>query len=516
MSIEEKEVDKIEEKSSENNSNSEYKHLESNKNENNNNNKGKSYKIPILSNYNINMIGNKYFKGSKKSVKRFSCQPVLSLLKRQNSSCSIRQSKTRKRTAGAFRNYSTKLFSPIFQLKPSIPENNQYINKKVNNITSNNSERKENIKVLSGKLNIYERAKKNLERRNNYIKKKQDLQIQEINNNRKIQFMGKISQDIMDRKSEYIPIQYRAIDLHNKHIFETLIHENYIKLKQVEEENKECQIVYQHTNKKTFDEDNWEDFLNSQECWQREKQFKQKAAELLRYTIEKDNSIPKINKKSELIINNIRKKLLNIDDIHTRLYKDFDNLQERKKLRMCNTMPSFKPLINKCIKIGHPKDLNINNSSSIKFCKIFDRILKQKLNRNIKKYNKQNTTIKSYINKNGLNNIHSNYIYNSKVLSWNYKLRNNKTKIERNKYFEEKNIFPKNCEDNIQINKSQNISNKYIFYNNKSKQVNNVKNNKFFKSGSYMNKHNNKIKQNTFFNKSNNSDLYSRIKKQKH
>ena len=115
MSIEEKEVDKIEEKSSENNSNSEYKHLESNKNENNNNNKGKSYKIPILSNYNINMIGNKYFKGSKKSVKRFSCQPVLSLLKRQNSSCSIRQSKTRKRTAGAFRNYSTKLFSPIFQ-----------------------------------------------------------------------------------------------------------------------------------------------------------------------------------------------------------------------------------------------------------------------------------------------------------------------------------------------------------------------------------------------------------------
>ena len=54
---------------------------------------------------------------------------------------------------------------------------------------------------------------------------------------------------------------------------------------------------------------------------------------------------------------------------------------------MCNTMPSFKPLINKSIKIGKPKNLKMNNSSSLKFSKIFDKILKQKLNKNAKKYN---------------------------------------------------------------------------------------------------------------------------------
>ena len=112
----------------------------------------------------------------------------------------------------------------------------------------------------------------------------------------------------MEKKQEYIPIQDRAIELHNRNLFENLLEDNYAKLKKKQEENKEFEIVYQYANKKTFDENKWEDFLNSQKCWQKEKQFRVKAAELLRNTIEKDKSIPKINKKSELMINNIRKK----------------------------------------------------------------------------------------------------------------------------------------------------------------------------------------------------------------
>ena len=109
-------------------------------------------------------------------------------------------------------------------------------------------------------------------RKNNYIKKKKEQQIQEINNNIKSEFMSKASQNIMENKSEYIPIQDRAIELHNRHLFEKLLYENYAKLKKKQEENKEFEIVYQYANKKTFDENNWEDFLISQEYWQKEKQ----------------------------------------------------------------------------------------------------------------------------------------------------------------------------------------------------------------------------------------------------
>ena len=304
--------------------------------------------------------------------------------------------------------------------------------------------------------------------------------------------------------------------MHNRHLFENFLHENYAKLKKKQEENKEFEIFYQYANKKTFDENNWEDFLNSQECWQKEKQFRAKAAELLRNSIEKDNSIPKINKKSELLVNNIRKKILYIDDIHTKLYKDYDILQERKKLRMCNTMPSFKPLINKSIKIGKPKNLKMNNSSSLKFSKIFDKILKQKLNKSTKKHNKKIINNNSYTinDKIGLKTNCSNYVYNDKILKDNCILRKNEIKNEKNYYLDGKSVYNHNYEKNIKSNKNQNISNKYHFYNkNNISKINNVQNYKYCKSNSYVNMHNNKSKFNKFFNKNSNSNLYSRILK---
>ena len=517
MSIED---DKIEEKSSENYTNSDYheENLEKNNNKIDNNINEKSDKSPILSHVKINMIGNKFFKSSKSQ--RLSCQPVLSFLKRHDSNYSIRQAKTRKKTAVDFRNQSQNIFSPLIQNNSTILEKNQLIN---DNLKIKNKKKLENkgyIKVLNGNSNIYERSKKSILRKINYIKKKKEQQIQEINRNIKNQFMSKASQDIMENKSEYIPIQDRAIELHNRHLFQNLLHENYVKLKKKQEENKEFEIVYQYANKKTFDENNWEDFLNSQECWQKEKQFRAKAAELLRNTIEKDNRIPKINKKSELMINNIRKKILYIDDIHTKLYKDYDILQERKKLRMCNTMPSFKPFINKSVKLGKPKNLKMSNSSSLKFSKIFDKILKQKLNKNAKKNNKKIINNNSYtINyKIGLKINCSNYVYNDKILKDNCNLRKNEIKNEikneKNDYLDGKSVYNHNYENNIKSNKNQNISNKYHFYNkNNIKKINNVQIYKCCKSNSYVNMHNNKSKSNKFFNKNSNSNLYSRILK---
>ena len=56
----------------------------------------------------------------------------------------------------------------------------------------------------------------------------------------------------MENKSEYTPIHKRAVKLHNMHLFECLLNENRIKLKKLQEEDKEYEIVKQYKNKKTF------------------------------------------------------------------------------------------------------------------------------------------------------------------------------------------------------------------------------------------------------------------------
>ena len=138
MSVED---DKIEEKSSENYSNSNYKeeNLEKNNNDIDNNKNEKSDKSPILSNVKINMTGNKYFKGSRSQ--RLSCQPVLSFLKRHDSNYSIRQAKTRKKTAIDLRNQSQNLFSPLIPKNSILLEKNQLIN---DNLKIKNKKKLEN------------------------------------------------------------------------------------------------------------------------------------------------------------------------------------------------------------------------------------------------------------------------------------------------------------------------------------------------------------------------------------
>ena len=157
----------------------------------------------------------------------------------------------------------------------------------------------------------------------------------------------------------------------------------------------------------------------------------------------------------------------------------------------------------------------MNNSSSLKFSKIFDKILKQKLNKSTKKHNKKIINNNSYTinDKIGLKTNCSNYVYNDKILKDNCILRKNEIKNEKNYYLDGKSVYNHNYEKNIKSNKSQNIS-KYHFYNkNNISKINNVQNYKYCKSNSYVNMHNNKSKFNKFFNKNSNSNLYSRILK---
>ena len=69
------------------------------------------------------------------------------------------------------------------------------------------------------------------------------------------------------------------------------------------------------------------------------------------------------------MIKDMKEKISYINDIHIRLYNDFNDLQERKKLNICNSMPSFKPILNKSFKknkFNNKKKIIKNNSTFYK------------------------------------------------------------------------------------------------------------------------------------------------------
>ena len=451
-------------------------------------------------NYDINMNGSKLLKGEGKTNPRLSCQPVLSFLKRHDSNFSIRQSKTRKKTTEEYFKGKTKsiLLTPLTQLKSNSIVNIINKNEEKNNKKSNQDlnyktklQIKGEFKILGGKLNIYERAKKGILRKNNYIKKKQEQQLKEINNNLIGPKISKNSQEIIERKANYIPIEYRASELHSKHIFESILNEKKVLNKKLKEENKEREIIKQYSNKKSFNENDWEDFLNNQEYWFREKKYKIKAAELFRNDIEEKNFIPEIDIKSKKIMESIRKNNFNIDDAHTRLYKEFYNLQERKKIRVCNSMPTFTPLINKDLnKSIFQKKPKIYNSTR-KFDQILDSLLEKKLNRHKKKRDNGTKLLsKSFINNNLTSReTHSNYIFNSNnMIKSNNNLNNNR--------YDENSISILN---NYKKYRNQNFDKNYIFNKNKIRQNNKIEN---FKMNS-INIDNNKNKRSNYINGNN-------------
>ena len=497
---------KIEEKSKENNSNSDY--YEEDEIEENDNISFKNKGFYQISS-NKNKKGNLNLRNSNMRNPRLSCQPTLSFMKRHDSNYSIRQSKTRKKTTSEFVNRNNNLLSylafsgnsKIFKNEENKYNNYNYKENKRNsglNNCKNNSENKNSqkinyIKIINSKLNLYEREKKNIQRKNNYIKKKKEIQIKEINEKLKGPKINRISQEIMDHKSEYIPIQYRAVELHRKHLSEYNFNENKKKLKKIEEEKKEYEIIkyYRNKNKKSFNENDWDKFIKSQEYWIKEKQYKAKAAELLRNNFEYNcNYIPKIDKNSKLIIKDMKEKKSYINDIYNRLYNDFNDLQERKKLNICNSMPSFKPILNKGFnknKFNNKKKSTNNNINT--FYQKLDLLIKNKLNNSKNKIsqNPNKTTSRLYKNKSGLKNTKTSFIFNIN------KLKNKKSRYDEN-YCDEPIFISHNNEN---INKSQNLSNK--------SRLNNKKNN--------IGNNNNINEKNFVFNRNNNSLFYSKTKK---
>ena len=160
--------------------------------------------------------------------------------------------------------------------------------------------------------------------------------------------------------------------------------------KDKEKEKEENIMIEKYKNKKPYKEYEWNSFVENQEYWYKQKLMKKKAQEIIRESIElKINYKPKIDENSKKIMKEKRKRKNLGENIFIKLYNDFSNIQEKKQLKISNSMPSFKPLLNKGIKknVFKPNKNIENNKNNIE--KQIELIIQEKL-KNLK-HKPQNT-----------------------------------------------------------------------------------------------------------------------------
>ena len=270
-----------------------------------------------------------------------------------------------------------------------------------------------NKKNKDKKRNFYDKEMKFLKLKNNKIEKKR----KNIEKKNKDLFQVSYYLNLNSMKKvynnpDYLPIQYKAIEEYQHHLAKIAFYQNKKKIKQLKEEKKERDEIfnYKKLKKRNFSQSSWEEFVDKVYFWQEEKR---KATELKRDIINNQKKYkPKINKKSIIIIKKINKKtnnnnINNNDNIFYRLYNDQEKYDNKIKIKREQSMPSFRPIINK------------KSKNKIIF-KGFNNI-----DNNIDYINKANTSIKTMqkspsTKNNPLNLAHQNK-YSIKIINNNSK-----------------------------------------------------------------------------------------------
>ena len=293
----------------------------------------------------------------------------------------------------------------IESVEPEIPNYNI-------NITKNYSK----IKGKRGLDRIYYVEMKNLERKKRKLDKERQLIIeQKMSEMQKKPILNSNTIDIITRNNnKYIPIQERAAKIHNRKRTQIMLNDMQKKLDKENEEKKDLEEIRLHKSKKKYDPDEWDEFVQSQNNWIKEVNYKRKAAQILQSR--KYNYKPKMNPKSRNIINKLtKKKNVSMDDVFDRLYNDVEDREERQKVLDKNYIPPFKP--------------RQGNSKYIKF-------INKRKNRNIPElfitsYDKNNYFLNSQIAING------GYIYpmnsSSHIIKRNNRCKYCYLKNEKNK-----------------------------------------------------------------------------------
>ena len=247
--------------------------------------------------------------------------------------------------------YEIKYVNPK-EIKIIYDKENSPIYNRINNTILIKNNRKDKARYF------YDKQMKLLELKNNKIEKKR--QVIENKNKELFQisnYLDKNSMKLVDNNPDYKPIQYKSVEEHQFHLAKIEINQNNKILKKKIEEKKEIDetINYNKLNRKNFSQSSWDEFVEQEYYWQREKR---KAKELLRHKIKNQNqNKPKINKKSIIIYEKLNKKNNNNnnnknnknkkDNIFTRLYNDQEKYDNKLKIKRQESMPTFKPYINR-------------------------------------------------------------------------------------------------------------------------------------------------------------------------
>ena len=246
-----------------------------------------------------------------------------------------------------------------------------------------NTKIKVNKKFIKSKMNkstLYEREIRNRKRKNEKLeKKRKQLENNEIKFLKQGPEIDRTSEQIIENKELYIPIDKRAAKIHSMKISQRILNEENKKLKNIEEENKQLYIL--KSNSKKFEQDNWDEFIERQYQWKNDVEYKKKAANVFRDNINKNHYFkPKINVKSKSIIKNIQNGNESfVDEVFIRLFNDFEEHNERQKFRNEQSLPTFKPKIPKNYsqkllisnlkkphKSGTTSIINLRNNDNIK------------------------------------------------------------------------------------------------------------------------------------------------------
>ena len=216
-------------------------------------------------------------------------------------------------------------------------------------------------KTSLGKRTIYERSVFDIKKRENKLNKKRKEKINKTMKEVK-PFPGidPYSEELVEKS--YIPIQNRAATIHSLKLFNYIMNQEQKKIK---EENDLNEIKkYKNRNKK-FDQKNWNKFIKRQKKWNKNVQYKIKAAILMRDIEENEYYFkPKINERSKSMIKGLEEESKNyIDEVYCRLYNDFEEHKERQKFRNQQSLPSFKP---KIIKSSSQKIIEFNPRNAIR------------------------------------------------------------------------------------------------------------------------------------------------------
>ena len=194
---------------------------------------------------------------------------------------------------------------------------------------------------------IYERAMKNLKKKETKIGKERNLIIKKkLNQLKPIPDMNKKSIEFVIKKGEYIPIENRAAQIHSQHLTQIILNEE---LKRIEKENKEEEELKNNVNNnKKYQEKEWNEFVQKCFDWKKNVFYKRKAEEIYRYKRDRKlNYKPIINENSKKIMKKMTNKNNNsFDDVFTRLYNDYEEHKEREKILKEKYMPPFNPKIN--------------------------------------------------------------------------------------------------------------------------------------------------------------------------